>query len=339
MWGNAKTIFLSYRRDDVPGYVRQLQEDLQQNFGDCSVFRDVEDIAGGQYWKEVLANNLAQSAALIVIIGPRWEQIWNERADKSNDYIVYELNKARKLGVAVIPVTINGAEISNGLDLGPISWLREKQHYDISDKQGRWPTDVSGLVSILEREKGLKKIKQKSSGNSRKLLTASMIVAILAVLGFLANPGYDEPYTPDTELTPTAAMPNLQAENFTDDVANVQTALVQGLSAVSAFPPIAGYWYDEEGAVYLISDVTDDYFFVSEVNLLEDGSHASGEGALFGVAQIIPDMPRKFTLQVDGFGHGEYSISAGDKKMMGWFYINATAETLYGTLRRLEDGA
>lgn len=319
MWGKAKTIFLSYRRGDVPGYVRQLQEDLQLHFGKTSVFRDVEDIHGGQQWKEVLSESLTKSAALIVIIGPRWEEIWNERVDKSNDYIVYELNKARELGLTIIPVTINGTELSKQIDLGSIAWIKDKQHYDLFDKQGRWSTDVSGLVALLARVKGLKKRKQSSWLSSTKWLAVPMVVAVLAIVGYLEESEFESDNLSDADYlqTPAAAEPTI----------------------VSMFPDITGYWYDEEGNTYSFSDYTDGQFLVTQVFPLADGTFVSNDSSLLGVAQIIPNMPRKFVLQVDGLGHGEYSVSDGDSRLMGWFYVNETAQTYYETLQRIDDGS
>jgi hypothetical protein len=54
---SEKRIFISYRRDDVPGYVARLEDYLEKEFGEHSVFRDVEDIAGGTEWREAIDNN------------------------------------------------------------------------------------------------------------------------------------------------------------------------------------------------------------------------------------------------------------------------------------------
>lgn len=311
-----KTIFLSYRRDDIPGYVRQLQEDLQRHFGADKVFRDVEDIPGGQQWKEVLSNSLAQSAALIVVIGPRWEQIWRERADKSSDYIVYELNKARDIGIPIIPVTINGTVLSQDLDLGSVAWLTDKQHYDISDRQGRWPTDVLGLVSILEREKGLKRKKLKTeSGGKKKYLLIPLIIAALGFFGFM----------PEESMPPIGAADPIMPT--TQPVVSTPMALPSPVDSteqhsISPFPDITGVWHDDEGAIYEVGQI------------MADGSFLIQSEYALGVGQFIPEMPGKFALQAEELGYGEYSVNSGNKKMMGWFYYTATDETHYGSLWR-----
>lgn len=312
-----KTIFLSYRRDDNPGYVRQLQEDLQRYFGEDKVFRDVEHITGGQQWKEVLSDSLTKSVALVVVIGPRWEQIWRERVNKEDDYIVFELNKARELGIPIFPVTINGTVLSDNLNLGSISWLMDKQHYDISDRQGRWPTDVLGLVDILEREKVLVRKKQKKApSGKKKYLLIPLAVAALAFFGYLQEVELN-PIPDQAAGTPivTSAQPVVSTPASPSQTAE---------PAVKSFPNIEGYWHDEENTVYEVSEV------------MTDGSFVVRNPYSVGVGQFLPNMPRKFSFLAEGIGHGEYSVSTDDSKMMGWFYYTDTDQTHYGTLWRTQ---
>lgn len=345
-----KSIFLSYRRDDNPGYVRRLQDDLQRYFGKESVFLDVEDIVGGQRWKDVLVNNLANSAALIVVIGPRWEQIWNERRDHSTDYIVYELNKARQLGVPVYPVTINGAGLSSEIDLGPIDWLMDQQVHDISDRQGRWPTDVLTLVDILQHEKGLFKKKQKPE-KSRKRWLVPAAIALLVMIGLLNLPDTDfmqSEYEPVVSNTPEIVEPVVPAvstevvaspepvavtepEVVAEPVAasetgsELQTLLTSMTSTTPAditYPDIAGFWQSQDGYQFEIGEV-------------EDGSFLYGNAEFVGYGQFIPNMPRKFTVQIAGLGYGEYSVSANNNKIIGSFYNTITYTTEYLTFYRV----
>ena len=156
-----KVIFLSYRRGDSPGYVKSLEKELEEHYGPGSVFRDVKDIAGGSKWKQVIEQNLRNSAVLLLIIGPRWDSIWRDRIDDEVNYVEYELNFAHRLKIPVIPVTLGGSMISDTTDLKSVSWLRENQTYDMSDKQGRWDNDFKGLLALLENVKGIDKVKSK----------------------------------------------------------------------------------------------------------------------------------------------------------------------------------
>ena len=161
-----KVIFLSYRRDDSPGYVKSLEKELEEHYGPGSVFRDVKDIAGGSKWKKVIEHNLRNAAVLLLIIGPRWDSIWRERIDDEVNYVEYELNFAHKLNVPVIPVTLSGSFISDSTDLKSVSWLRENQSYDMSDTQGRWENDFKGLLSLLEKIKDIDKVRSRAHTES-----------------------------------------------------------------------------------------------------------------------------------------------------------------------------
>ncbi len=155
-----KIIFLSYRRGDSPGYVKSLEKELEQYYGEGSVFRDVKDIAGGTKWKKVIEENLQNAAALLLIIGPRWDSIWRERINDEVNYVEYELNYANKLKVPVIPVTLNGSSIAPDTDLKSVAWLRENQNYDMSDKQDRWENDFKGLIQLLENITDIDQVKR-----------------------------------------------------------------------------------------------------------------------------------------------------------------------------------
>lgn len=187
---SAKKIFLSYRRDDSPGYVSRLEDDLERAFGRGRVFRDVEDIKGGAKWKQVLERNLADAAAVLLVIGPRWEEIWEaHRNDPGINYVAFELGQAQERNIPVIPITVDGASLSPNIDLGEIAWIRENQTYDISDKQGRWSSDLDGLIRVLETIDGVgqarsagrsaEPVKKASSGKLRWVVIAVLIAAAL----------------------------------------------------------------------------------------------------------------------------------------------------------------
>lgn len=217
-----KIIFLSYRRGDSPGYVKSLEKELEAHYGPGSVFRDVKDIAGGAKWKQVIENNLQNATALLLIIGPRWDKIWRDRIDDEVNYVEYELNFAHNLGVPVIPVTLDGAYISDDTDLESVSWLRENQTYDMSDKQGRWENDFKGLIALLENIPDISKVKSKvktggfdanqkaapfpqKQGGKVKTVLATLGVVFIALLLIGIYFGDPEPQAPQNNTAAISA--------------------------------------------------------------------------------------------------------------------------------------
>lgn len=343
-----KQIFLSYRRDDSPGYVSRLEEELERAFGEGRVFRDATDIPGGTKWKSVIDENLQGSAALILVIGPRWEQIWLERINDDVNYIVLELQRAHELGVPIIPVTLDGTQLSKGLDLGSINFIRENQFHDISDRQGRWRNDFNRLVSLLESVPGLGPAHTSNttfqsatsqSATSRqhadtdrksgfKWLAA--VVGLLIVAGVwlgtsvgIDEPGIDpNPHEPSDQSTVVQDNARTPPEGDANPGKLQDPEIVQRTLPDEALPIISGTWQGEDGTVYLVQQYDDGTFSV------DSPGYGSGEGRFF------TDMPRKFEIEMFGIGRGEFSVSASGDRAMGWITIDGQQE--YDTLIRVE---
>ena len=65
-------IFINYRRSDSGGYAGRLSDSLAAYFGAQRVFRDVTGIAFGHDFERVIDEKLAESGALVVVIGEGW---------------------------------------------------------------------------------------------------------------------------------------------------------------------------------------------------------------------------------------------------------------------------
>lgn len=312
-------IFLSYRRDDSPGYVSRLEDELERTFGDDRVFRDATDIPGGKKWKNVIDANLHSSAVLLLVIGPRWEKIWRERKDDEVNYVAMELERARELDVPIIPVTLDGTVLSKDLDLGKLSFIYENQFHDICDRQGRWRGDFARLVRLLEGIDGIgpanredNKQPDKPEGKkSSTLKNVGIAAALLLVVGIWAamqsEPG---PY-PSPEPTP-GPVPGPGPDPIPPVDIDYDTAI----------PDIGGTWQGEDGTLYYVLQYGDGSFEV------QSPGYGSGRG------QFFANMPRKFQIQMFGIGQGEFSVSASGDRAVGWIMVDGQQE--YDTLVRIE---
>ena len=105
-------IFISYRRDDTAGYARAIGDALGRQFGPERVFIDVDDIAAGQAFNEVIHQAVGGSRVLLVLIGRRW---LGERAGQparihdAGDLVHREVATALASGMQVIPLLLDGA--------------------------------------------------------------------------------------------------------------------------------------------------------------------------------------------------------------------------------------
>ncbi|MEM9057526.1 MAG: toll/interleukin-1 receptor domain-containing protein [Pseudomonadota bacterium] len=313
-------IFLSYRRDDSPGYVSRLEDELERTFGKGRVFRDATDIPGGTQWKNVIDANLHASAALILFIGPRWETIWRERAGDQVNYVELELLRARELGVPIIPLTLDGTTLSPELDLGSVSFLRDSQFHDISDRQGRWRGDFGRLVRLLEQINGIGSARraappapEKKGGALKALgIVAAVVVALLVTLGLLLDSDQDSNPQP-VAVEKREVQPAREPE-----VRNPEPEPVEHVPV----PDISGIWEGADGTTYYVQQYANGSFKV------ESPGYGSGEGT------FIPNMPRKFEIVMYGIGRGEFAVSATGDRAMGWIIVGGQKE--YDTLVRVE---
>ena len=317
-----KKIFLSYRRDDIPGYVGRLEDELEKAFGAERVFRDVEDIAGGSRWKEVIEQNLREAGALVLIIGPRWADIWKARIKDPVNYVALELQRAQELGVAIIPVTLDSARLPSALTLDPIDWLHEMQAYDISDKQSRWKNDVQGLIRILENVPAIGKqltppVQQssvtpqgKKSGKGKPILFGIIgILATLAVIGALV---------PDESGYPPSDAPEITSNTIAEPVTRKTPSKSAEQRSPEKYPDVDGTWISQkDNQVYYIDQFTDGSFDISSPG------YTNGRG------KFHSRLKNKVIIEMDGVGKGEFDLSTTGNKIQGWIALQGTTEKLY----------
>ncbi len=144
-------IFISYRRDDARGASGRLYDWLRIAFGRDRVFRDVHSIGIGN-WRTEIDAALAQSAVLVVVIGPRWADPQNlPRLHDGNDMVRYEIVSALATSaVTIVPTLVEGATSPNmavlPADLQPLgSW----NHRTISEDG--WEDDTRRLIAEIAK--------------------------------------------------------------------------------------------------------------------------------------------------------------------------------------------
>lgn len=146
-------IFISYRRADAQGWAGRLGADLATAFGDVARFFDLSSITPGADFLLAIEHALAESAIVLVLIGPRWLDSHDEqgvrRLDKPEDVVAAEVAQALMLAVPVIPVLLGGA-VMPGADALPerLRSLTRRNAIELSDS--RWEYDTSRLFSAIE---------------------------------------------------------------------------------------------------------------------------------------------------------------------------------------------
>lgn len=319
-------IFLSYRRGDIPGYVGRLSDELELVYGQERVFRDVDDIRGGTRWKQVIEEAISLSAVMILMIGPRWCEIWRKRTGEDVNYVAMELQVAKAHGLTIIPVTLGGAVLDADLELGEVEWLRQLQWHDISDRQQRWDHDVNALVELIAQvpDMWLPEIEdprqQKPSPEKRKSKKViwGVLAALLLLIGLgliYSTPQRDEPKPiPEKEVITRSEDP----KNSTKEVN--QPKQVETSPLISR---LQGVWVSQKsGLEFRFKPIGQNQFKVE----------VPGKGK--GSGRALLKMPNKIAFKIKGLGEAEFSLSNSESRMTGWYRLPGSSTQNFDTLNQ-----
>jgi hypothetical protein len=176
-------LFISYRREDLPGFAGRLADALEAVFGAENVFRDIEDIRPGDDFVEVIERQLREVDALLVVIGPSWLTANRDgvrRLDEADDFVRQEIHAGLESGKPVLPVLIGGGIMPAETDLPlDIRRLARRQAVVLSDSN--WTTDVARLVDLL---RPLLPARRRGTARRSRLigLIGLIVVAAIALL-------------------------------------------------------------------------------------------------------------------------------------------------------------
>lgn len=104
-------VFVSYRREDASRQAGQLYRGLADHFGQDHVFMDREDIPRGTNFRDVIAERLGSSDAVVAVIGPHWlaSVDGRRRLFEPEDFVRFELALAMSRHKRMLPVVLAGA--------------------------------------------------------------------------------------------------------------------------------------------------------------------------------------------------------------------------------------
>ncbi|HEV8392962.1 MAG TPA: toll/interleukin-1 receptor domain-containing protein [Vicinamibacterales bacterium] len=135
-------VFISYRHEDAEDSAGRLYDTLAVELGADALFMDVEKIAPGRSWKRAVREALADSAAVLVVMGPQWQL---------SEAIELELELALASDVPVVPVMVRKADLvqlASGLR-GSLAEIAERKAVTLS--HASWARDCQELVEVLKR--------------------------------------------------------------------------------------------------------------------------------------------------------------------------------------------
>jgi TIR domain len=175
-------IFISYRREDAAGDAGRLADHLHRRFGKDRVFLDIDTIDPGTDFVQVLQTSLQETAAVLVVIGPRWTSLRDaagvRRLESPHDFVRLEVEAALGRSIPVVPVLVQGATMPRAEDL-PASLAALVNRQAVSLDHAEFHDDAERLCDRLEAV-----IAGESStrlGVMRRWWPAAAVAAVLAL--------------------------------------------------------------------------------------------------------------------------------------------------------------
>jgi hypothetical protein len=151
-------IFINYRVREQAGYAALLDRVLAERFGRETVFRDFRSIQPGDDFVQEIFSTLRSSTALLAVIGPGWGAGARPAEHGGyGDWVHREIAEAFALGVRVIPVLVEDADLPREADLpADIAALSRCQavrirHSNVEDDLERIVAAVSHLLPARQR--------------------------------------------------------------------------------------------------------------------------------------------------------------------------------------------
>jgi pterin-4a-carbinolamine dehydratase len=145
--------FISYRRDDEGPSARFIKAELERYFGTDQIFMDVDNIRGGENWKNTIDENLENATILIAVIGRNWLQIHDEffrrRIDGENDWVRREIEFAIEKKITLIPFLIGSKMPKEEALPDSLKKLAEMNFLSLSVED--WRSDIAKLFNILKK--------------------------------------------------------------------------------------------------------------------------------------------------------------------------------------------
>ena len=135
-------VFLSYRHEDSEADAGRLYDTLAAALGADAVYKDVETFAIGRSWKRAVREALADSAAVLFVMGPQW---------RLSEALELELELALASDVPVVPVMVRDAnleQLTSGLR-GSLAEIAERRAVRLN--HASWSRDCRELIDVLKR--------------------------------------------------------------------------------------------------------------------------------------------------------------------------------------------
>ncbi len=148
-------IFISYRRDDAAYVTGHINDRLRREFGDESIFTDVDRIALGVDFRVTLDQMVSKCQILLAVIGEDWLTVENQegelRLQDPADFVRIEIESALQRDIPVIPLLVARTQMPSKEDLpDSLQDLAFRNGTQIRPEPD-FHTDIERLINSLKK--------------------------------------------------------------------------------------------------------------------------------------------------------------------------------------------
>jgi hypothetical protein len=146
------SVLINYRRGETAGEARALFKELAATGGGDAVFMDVDTIALGRDFRQVIRERLESCDLMLALVGRDWiaaeDPSGRRRLDDPNDFVRFEIEAALRRGIPVTPVLVQGAQMPAAEQLPEaIRDFAFRNAFELS--HNTWESDVNELLKRL----------------------------------------------------------------------------------------------------------------------------------------------------------------------------------------------
>jgi hypothetical protein len=237
-------VFVSYRVREQPGYATLLHQELVSWFGADHVFLASRSIRPGDDYVHAVLGALRRCDVVLAVIGSQWTAMLRET---DRDWVYLELRSAFELGLRVVPVLVEDAELPSSDQLPPglaalarCQYVRMR-HYSIASDMNHLIGELKRAMPSIARNVGKPPSRRRHSSTASRTFQYPKTTVRIVVGDLFDQPGqlvvgftdtFDTDTSDDLVISRSAVQGQLLHRIYGGDAGRLDRELAEALTAL-----------------------------------------------------------------------------------------------------------